>query len=128
MRDRKFKICANGDLAEKEFRIVPLQYKRKPITGIIFRFNQNLYAYVNQCVHMPRNLNCEANTIFDESEKLLRCSMHGIVYQPETGESISTRCNGERLQSIRLKVHDDVIYIDDKRVSAVELLASNELS
>jgi nitrite reductase/ring-hydroxylating ferredoxin subunit len=120
VRDRKFKICANEDLAEKDFRIVPLQYKKKPINGIIFRFNQNLYAYVNQCVHMPRNLNCEANTIFDESEKLLRCSMHGTVYQPETGASISTRCNGERLQAIRLKVHDDVIYIDDKRVTAVK--------
>jgi nitrite reductase/ring-hydroxylating ferredoxin subunit len=119
VRDRKFKICADGDIAEREFRIVPLQYKKQPITGIIFRFNNNLYAYVNQCVHMPRNLNCEANTIFDDSRKLLRCSMHGIVYEPETGESVSSMCNGERLQPIRLKLHNDNIYIDDKRVTGV---------
>jgi nitrite reductase/ring-hydroxylating ferredoxin subunit len=119
MRDRKFKICAEHELAEKEFRIISLHYKKQPISGIIFRYQHNLYAYVNQCVHMPRRLNCEAETIFDESEKLLRCSMHGIVYQPETGESVSTRCHGERLQPIRLKVHQNTIYIDDKRVSAV---------
>jgi nitrite reductase/ring-hydroxylating ferredoxin subunit len=120
VRDRKYKICADREIAEREFRVIPLQYKKQPITGIIFRFNQNLYAYVNQCVHMPRTLNCEANTIFDESRKLLRCSTHGIAFQPETGESVSNRCNGDRLQAIRLKVHKNIIYIDDKRVSAVK--------
>lgn len=126
MRDRKYKICANGDIAEKDFRIVPLQYKKKPLSGIIFRFKHNLYAYVNQCVHMSRNLNCEIENIFDETEKLLRCSMHGIVYQPETGQALSSRCQGEGLQPIRLKVHQDFIYIDDKRVTAVDTRALND--
>jgi nitrite reductase/ring-hydroxylating ferredoxin subunit len=124
MRDRKYKICANTDLAENDFKIVPLHFRKKPLSGIIFRYKQKLYAYVNQCVHLPRKLNCEANTIFDESKMLLRCSMHGMVFQPETGESVSTSCNGERLQPIRLKVHRDIIYIDDKHVSAVKSLSS----
>jgi nitrite reductase/ring-hydroxylating ferredoxin subunit len=130
VRDRKFKICANREIAEREFRIVPLQYKKQAVTGVLFRFNQSLYAYVNQCVHMQRDLDCEANSIFDESGKLLRCSMHGSVYQPETGVSISTRCSGERLQAIRLKIHKDIIYIDDKRVTAVKSpeKTSHELS
>ena len=119
MRERKFRICSNSELGEKEYRVIPLHYKKQPHTGILFRFNQQLYAYVNQCVHMPRHLDCEANTIFNETGNLLRCSMHGIVYQPETGESISSMCNGEKLQAIRLKIHNDIIYIDDKRVSAV---------
>lgn len=118
MRDRKFRICADQDLLEKDFRIVPLTYKGKALSGIIFRYNEQIYAYLNQCVHMPHRLNAESDTIFDETKKLLRCSMHGMLYQLETGESISTRCNGARLQKIRLKIYNGHIYIDDKRVNA----------
>ena len=87
---------------------------------VVFLFKGKVFAYLNQCVHMPRTLNCQRDTIFDEKRELLRCSMHGIVYQPETGESISTMCNGERLQALRLNEVDGNIYINDKRVSPVQ--------
>ena len=114
--DRQFLVCASSQLAEKKYAVVDLLYKNSPHTGIVFRFNGEVFAYLNQCVHMPKALNCERDTIFDERRELLRCSMHGIVYDPITGESLSTMCNGDRLNALRLNEVDGSIYIRDKRV------------
>jgi len=88
-----------------------------PASILIFRSSGKVYAYLNRCVHMPRTLDCEQEGVFDSTGHLLRCSMHGIVYDPETGASLSTLCNGQHLTAIRL-VQDEKqsIWIRDKRV------------
>jgi nitrite reductase/ring-hydroxylating ferredoxin subunit len=85
--DRQLLVCASDAPAEKNYLIVDLLYRGAPHSGSVFRYNGEVFACLNQCVHMPRALNCERDTIFDEQRELLRCSMHGIVYDPVTGES-----------------------------------------
>jgi hypothetical protein len=43
--------------------------------------------------------------------------MHGIIYDPQTGISQSTMCNGEKLQALRIFEEGDCVYINDKRIS-----------
>lgn len=83
---------------------------------VVFRHEGKCLAYRNLCVHMPRQLDCEKATIFDETGKHIRCSMHGILYDPFTGESISTICQGERLTAVKILEDDNGIWIVDKRV------------
>ena len=113
---RRIEVCLEQDLRERDFRVVPLLYRHRQNTGIVFRLHDQVHAYLNQCVHMPRRLNCERDTIFSDDGAFLRCSMHGIVYDPVSGASISTMCHGEQLHRIRLTFSNDRIYIDDKRV------------
>lgn len=110
-------VCAAAQLGEKGFQIVDVRYRDQPHSAIVFRYRNKVYAYLNQCVHMPRRLNCERDTIFDAQQELLRCSMHGIVYQPETGESLSTMCHGERLTALRVEEAAGKIVLRDKRIS-----------
>ena len=110
-------ICKSGDLGERQYVTLDLLYAGKPQSVFVFRFNEKAFAYVNCCVHMPRKLNCERDSIFDASGNFLRCSMHGIVYDPQTGVSQSTMCNGEKLQSLKTIEENGCIYISDKRVS-----------
>lgn len=119
-RDKQLWVCASGSLTEKQHIIFKLRYKGEPHSGIVFRFKGKVFAYLNQCVHMPKPLNCQRDTVFDDQRALLRCSMHGIVYEPETGKSLSTMCHGERLQALRLNETDGNIYINDKRVSSLQ--------
>ena len=109
-------VCQAEDLREQDYRIVDIDYHGRPHSAIVLRYQGNLYAYLNQCVHMPRRLNCERNTIFDEEKQHLRCSMHGIVYQPESGASISTMCNGEKLTALRLREVDGRIVLFHRHV------------
>jgi len=112
-------VCRDNELQEKHFLIIALNYRGKPHSGIIFRFNGNTLAYLNQCVHMPRQLNCESNAIFDKQQNLLRCSMHGIVFDPFSGESLSTMCKDEKLIKLQLKTIDDEIFISDKHCAEI---------
>ncbi len=74
----------------------------KPANIVIFRFKGELHAYVNHCMHMQKPLNCQANTIFDRERSRLRCSMHGFVFEPETGTCLSPVCEGRQLQKIKV--------------------------
>lgn len=114
--DKWLQVCTSEQLLERNYIIHNLLYRGKPHSGIILRYKGQVYAYLNQCVHMPRALNCERDTVFDEQKNLLRCSMHGIVYDPETGESLSTMCAGQHLQALRVSEIDGWIYVTDKHV------------
>ena len=117
IRDKRLFVCESSSLPDKQYLIREMRYKGEAHTTIVFRLHGKVFAYLNQCVHMPRPLNCNRNTVFDDRQEHLRCSMHGILYKPESGESISTMCEGERLQALRLVESDGKIYFNDKHVS-----------
>lgn len=96
-------------------------YSSEPSSVIVFRFKGNCLAYRNLCVHMPRRLDCEKDMIFDDTGKNLRCSMHGIVYDPLTGESISTMCTGQKLTPVKVEEDNNNVWIIDKRVKPLSI-------
>lgn len=118
-RDARFVVCPADQLANGQHLKLKLLFEALSEECIVFRFEGKVYAYINRCVHMPRKLDCEKDQIFDKSGRFLRCSMHGIVYQPETGASVSTICEGERLRAVALCEEDGEVVITDFRVSSV---------
>lgn len=113
---RQLTVCASADLADQDYRIVPLLFKGAPHTAIVLRHHGQIYAYLNQCVHMVRRLDCMHDAIFDEPQEHLRCSMHGIVYDPTTGASLSVLCAGQKLEALRVTEREGQVAIIDKRV------------
>lgn len=96
------------------------KYKGDIETAFAFRFDGHCLAYINRCVHMPFRLDCEKNSFFSANKQNIKCSMHGIVYDPFTGESLSpTMCTGEKLTPIRLSEHDNGVWVDDDSVETV---------
>jgi nitrite reductase/ring-hydroxylating ferredoxin subunit len=82
---------------------------------ILFRFKDSFYAYDNLCMHMRRPLNCQANAIFDRERQHLRCSMHGFVFEPETGICLSPVCAGQKLQTVKLIEADGMLSLPAKQ-------------
>ncbi|MFK4754433.1 Rieske (2Fe-2S) protein [Oceanobacter antarcticus] len=112
-------VCHNNQLTEGGYQLVDVIYANEPSSVVIFRHQGTCLAYRNLCVHMPRRLDCEKDMIFDRSGKNLRCSMHGIIYDPVSGESISAICNGEKLTPVKVLENDDGVWITDKRVKPI---------
>lgn len=115
-QDRRVWVCPPGEPGEGDYRRVDVRYAGEPCSVLVFRLGGVCRAYRNRCVHMPRALDCEQDMIFDSTRRYLRCSMHGIVYDPETGASLSTLCQGERLTAVRLVEDTGGVWLADKRV------------
>ena len=106
-------------LTEGSCRRVDLMYQGAAASALLLRHRGEVKAYLNQCVHMPRTLDCESNEVFDPSSGYLRCSMHGIVYSSMSGESLSEICRGKKLTAIRVVEREQRIYCIDRRIKSL---------
>lgn len=90
------------------------RYKGKRQSIVIVRLDGQCHAYLNLCVHMPFRLDCEQQSIIDPSANRIKCSMHGIVYDPISGASLSpTMCTGEKLTRVALVENEQGIWLCD---------------
>jgi nitrite reductase/ring-hydroxylating ferredoxin subunit len=88
-----------------------------PIRGVdeecfVINYHGHLYAYVNQCRHVPMAMDWVDNQFFAERGRYLMCQTHNAYYQPDTGECIagpSSAC-GKFLYRVELSVEHGVIY------------------
>lgn len=110
-------VCAWRDLQATAYLTCPITLKGRACSALIFLFDGQAYAYVNHCMHMHRPLNCEQDAVFDETGQFLRCSMHGFIFDPKTGECQSPVCLGQRLQALRLQVIDGIVYFAEKHLA-----------
>lgn len=120
VNDKLKPVCTCHELHQVSFLIRHIRFKQQPVPAIIFAFEGIAYAYVNQCMHMHKPLNCEQDAIFDETGNYLRCSMHGFIFDPKTGECQSPVCFGQRLQTLRLEEIDGTIYFAEKHLTLID--------
>jgi nitrite reductase/ring-hydroxylating ferredoxin subunit len=109
--------CTLDDLRKVSYVMRKIDFKKQPTSAILFMFEGQAYAYINHCMHMHRPLNCEQDAIFDETGKYLRCSMHGFIFEPKTGECQSPVCLGQRLQALRLTEIDGMLFFAEKHLT-----------
>lgn len=108
-------VCPAHEVTEQTKFSFNVIYKGKKRAAFLIRFKGQIYGYLNQCVHMPKPLDCEATHIFDETGQFLRCSMHGICYDPVTGASVSALCEGEKLTALKTLEESEWVYLTDKK-------------
>jgi len=117
---RRIRVCPSDALAEGHHVGIEVKYDDAVQAVVLFRYQGRVFAYLNRCVHMGRPLDAESTSIFDDNGEHLRCSVHGVVYDPASGECGSTLCGGQKLRPVRLIEEDGSIYITDKRTRAID--------
>jgi len=83
-------------------------------TGFVVRYHGKAHAYVNQCAHVPVELDWEQGNFFTVGKDYLICATHGAHYQPDTGYCIMGPCKGKSLQTLHVteQNHQITIHID----------------
>lgn len=115
---QRFRIASSGDIMERVHQLFVCEYKGDIKSAFVFRYNGECLAYLNRCVHMPFRLDCEATNIFDATRDRLKCSMHGIVFDPESGTSLSpTMCTGDKLTPVRVLEEGGSVWLEDPNVT-----------
>ena len=80
-------------------------------SAFVIRYQGVVYAYLNQCAHVPVELDWQEGEFFDVSGVYLICATHGAEYSPKTGHCMSGRCNGKGLTSLPIEEINGQIYL-----------------
>jgi len=65
-------ICQGYQVTELGKFSFNINCRGKSRSAILIRFNGAVYGYLNQCVHMPRALDCEDVTIQTPTTKIIQ--------------------------------------------------------
>jgi len=69
-------------------------------SGFVIRYEGKAHAYINQCAHVPVELDWNEGQFFTVSKDYLICATHGAHYAPDTGYCVFGPCKGKSLQSL----------------------------
>lgn len=83
-------------------------------TGFVVRYQGKVYAYVNQCAHVPVELDWQQGEFFTATKDYLICATHGAHYVPNTGECVMGPCKGKQLKPMLVEEKDQKIMVDLK--------------
>ena len=106
-------ICAADDVGEAGlgFRFTVSQGARE-LPAFIIRYRGKVHAYINECGHVPAQLDWLPGEFFDSSKLYLICSIHGALYAPESGRCLGGRCQGKGLKPLTVREIEGNIYLD----------------
>jgi len=89
-------------------------------TGFLVRFDGKAYAYVNQCAHIPVELDWQEGEFFTSNKDYIICATHGAQYEPNTGHCVAGPCKGRRLQPLPVTEENEQVVVH------VEQLVQND--
>lgn len=106
-------ICASHEVVEagKGFRF-KIRRHGQDVPAFVIRYHGNVYGYLNECAHVPAELDWQPGEFFDHSKLYLICSIHGALYAPESGRCLGGRCHGKGLKPLRICEITGLIYLD----------------
>jgi nitrite reductase/ring-hydroxylating ferredoxin subunit len=83
----------------------------KPLPAFVIRHAGIPQAYVNQCRHVPVELDFPAGQFFDESGAYLVCATHGAIYSAENGRCQGGPCASRGLRKLECLDEDASIWV-----------------
>ncbi len=108
-------ICAGYEVenAGRGFRFTVERHGRYA-PAFVIRFDGLVHAYLNECGHVPAELDWQPGEFFDDSKLYLICSIHGALYAPESGRCLGGRCQGRGLKPLKVQEIDGQIYLEQE--------------
>jgi nitrite reductase/ring-hydroxylating ferredoxin subunit len=104
-------LCASADLLEKGKAVVfDVNYFREPAHAFALRFDRQVVAYLNRCVHVPTEMDWQPGEFLDSAQEFIMCSIHGAVYEPLTGRCAGGPCGRGRLTVIETLECEGQLY------------------
>ncbi len=104
-------LCAAAELEERGRAWVwdVLEYGR-PARAFALRFDGEVRAYMNRCVHVPTEMDWQPGEFLDIEKRVILCSIHGASYEPSDGRCVGGPCGRGRLTPVRVAERDGWVH------------------
>ncbi|MDQ0139185.1 Rieske (2Fe-2S) protein [Cupriavidus necator] len=105
------RLCAADALQEGGLGVrFSVTVGQREVGAFVVRFDGVAHAYLNQCAHVPMELDWQEGRFFDASGLYLMCATHGAVYAPDSGECVGGPCRGAALAKLHVEERDGQVY------------------
>jgi nitrite reductase/ring-hydroxylating ferredoxin subunit len=105
------RLCGSCELVERGDAVVfdVIQWRDKA-TAFAMRFDGEVVAYLNRCVHVPTEMDWEHGKFLDSGRDFIMCSIHGASYNPSNGRCVGGPCGRGSLTKLRVEERDQQVY------------------
>jgi nitrite reductase/ring-hydroxylating ferredoxin subunit len=105
------RLCASDELAERGAALVfEVLHFREPARGFALRFDGQVVAYLNRCLHVPMEMDWQPGEFLDADKEFILCSTHGAAYEPRSGRCIGGPCGRGTLTVLTVEERDGQVY------------------
>ena len=104
-------LCASLQLADGGRALVfdVLEYGQ-PMRAFALRFEGQVVAYLNRCLHVPTEMDWRAGEFLDNDKRFILCSTHGAAYEPIGGRCVAGPCGRGRLTPVQVQEREGQVY------------------
>lgn len=105
------RLCASEELLERGRAVVfdVLQFN-EPARAFALRFEGCVVGYLNRCVHVPTEMDWQEGEFLDMQREFIMCSIHGAVYEPQSGRCAGGPCGRGKLTALRIVEREGEVY------------------
>jgi len=116
----KVVLCPSQDLVDSGLAVpFEVRYFSRCCAAFAVRYQGKVYAYLNQCSHVPMEMDYQPNQFFDSTGHWLMCATHGAMYSPRTGQCRMGPCRGGLLPIEVSEADGQVHWHTSERFQAV---------
>jgi nitrite reductase/ring-hydroxylating ferredoxin subunit len=105
-----YSVCSVGQLKHAESLEFSLPLGQQAC--FLINWEGHYYAYLNTCPHTQVSLNWTPNQFFDVESKFIQCSLHGALFEPDTGFCLYGPCQGKSLTGLPVLIQNERVCID----------------
>ena len=107
-------VCDLSELAQVDAREFEYATAAGPRSGFVVRRGAEVFAYRNVCPHAGHPLHWKPHAFLTRARDRIMCSVHGAVFEIDTGLCVGGPCPGRSLTALRAEISDGrvVVYAD----------------
>jgi nitrite reductase/ring-hydroxylating ferredoxin subunit len=100
-------LCRSDALAERGAAwVFDVLLWGQPARAFALRFDGQVRAYINRCLHVPTELDWVPGQFFDSDKRWILCTVHGATYAPADGRCVGGPCGRGRLMALAVEERD----------------------
>ena len=104
-------LCASSALADTgQAWVFDVMAWQQPARAFVLRFDAQLVAYLNRCVHVPSEMDWQPGRFLDSEQRFIVCATHGASYEPTDGRCVGGPCGRGRLTALAVQEVDGQVY------------------
>ncbi|MEN9316712.1 MAG: hypothetical protein RJA99_763 [Pseudomonadota bacterium] len=113
------RVCESAALAERAEGVrFDIAARGGPVPAFVLRIDGRPTAYLNQCAHVPVELDWNPGRFLDDTGTVIVCATHGAVYDASDGACVGGPCRGKALVAVPSREADGWIEVQAVLASA----------